>query len=86
MIFRHRRAQARQAADGQRRVYPPRQEDRSEIIIVSNMKKKYMKPEQHIIVLQHQHHLLAGSERNLRSVSGPFDYGGSDEGYEGDVR
>ena len=57
------------------------------IIIVSNMKKKYMKPEQRIIVLQHQHHLLAGSgERNLRSVSGPFDYGGSDEYYEGGVR
>ena len=46
-----------------------------------------MKPEQRIIVLQHQHHLLAGnSDRNLRSVSGPFDYGGSDAGYEGDVR
>ena len=50
------------------------------------MKKKYMKPEQRIIVLQHQHHLLAGSERNLRSVSGPFDYEGSDEDYEGPVR
>ena len=52
------------------------------------MKKKYMKPEQHIIVLQHQSHLLQGSsdKRNLRSVSGPFDYGGSDEYYEGDVR
>ncbi len=50
------------------------------------MKKKYMKPEQRIIVLQHQHHLLASSERNLRSVSGPFDYEGSDEGYDGPVR
>ena len=52
------------------------------------MKKKYMKPEQRIIVLQHQSHLLlaGSSERNLRSVSGPFDYEGSDEGYEGDVR
>ncbi len=51
------------------------------------MKKKYMKPEQHIIVLQHQHHLLAGSsERNLRSVSGPFDYEGSDADYDGPVR
>ena len=47
-----------------------------------------MKPEQRIIVLQHQSHLLlAGSgERNLRSVSGPFDYEGSDEYYDGDVR
>ena len=51
------------------------------------MKKKYMKPEQRIIVLQHQSHLLQDSgKRNLRSVSGPFDYGGSDEEYEGDVR
>ena len=50
------------------------------------MKKKYMKPEQRIIVLQHQHHLLAGSERNLRSVSGPFEYEGSDADYEGPVR
>ena len=52
------------------------------------MKKKYMKPEQRIIVLQHQSHLLQASsgERNLRSVSGPFDYEGSDEEYEGDVR
>ena len=52
------------------------------------MKKKYMKPAQRIIVLQHQSHLLqaSGGERNLRSVSGPFDYEGSDEDYEGDVR
>ena len=45
-----------------------------------------MKPEQRIILLQHQHHLLAGSERNLRSVSGPFEYEGSDADYEGPVR
>ena len=51
------------------------------------MKKKYMKPEQRIIVLQHQHYLLAGSgERNLRSVSGTFDYEGSDADYDGPVR
>lgn len=51
------------------------------------MKKKYMKPEQRIIVLQHQSHLLqASGERNLHSVSGPFDYEGSDEDYEGPVR
>ena len=49
-------------------------------------KKAYIKPEQRIIALQHQHHLLAGSERNLRSVSGPFDYVGSDEYYDGPVR
>ena len=50
------------------------------------MKKKYMKPEQRIIVLQHQSHLLQASERNLHSVSGPFDYEGSDEDYDGPVR
>ena len=50
------------------------------------MKKKYMKPEQRIIVLQHQSHLLQASERNLNSVSGPFDYEGSDEDYDGPVR
>ena len=51
------------------------------------MKKKYMKPEQRIIVLQNKHHLLATSgERNLRSVSGPFDYGGSDAEYDEGAR
>ena len=46
-----------------------------------------MKPEQRIIVLQHQHHLLqASGERNLHTVSSPFDYEGSDENYEGPVR
>ena len=51
------------------------------------MKKKYMKPEQRIIVLQHQSHLLqASSERNLRSVSGPFNYGGDDKDYDEGAR
>ena len=51
------------------------------------MKKKYMKPEQRIVVLQHQHHLLAGSGEEVQSLRGGyFDYGGSDENYEGDVR
>lgn len=47
-----------------------------------------MKPEQRIIVLQHQHHLLAGSGSEVRSLgsSGPFDYEGSDADYEGPVR
>ena len=51
------------------------------------MKKKYMKPEQRIIVLQHQSHLLqaSGKVRSLGS-SGPFDYEGSDENYDGTVR
>ncbi len=44
--------------------------------------------EQRIIVLQHQSHLLkvSSGEGNLRSVSGPFDYEGSDENYDGLVR
>ena len=50
------------------------------------MKKKYMKPEQRIIVLQHQHHLLAGSEVRSLGSSGPFDYEGCDAGYDGPVR
>ena len=51
------------------------------------MKKKYMKPEQRIIVLQHKSHLLQASGKgNLHSVSGPFDYEGSDEDYDGPVR
>ena len=50
-------------------------------------KKAYIKPAQRIILLQHQSHLLqASGERNLRSVSGPFDYEGSDEDYGGPVR
>jgi len=50
------------------------------------MKKKYMKPEQRIIVLQHQHHLLAvsGEVQSLRG--GYFDYGGSDEDYDEGAR
>ena len=51
------------------------------------MKKKYMKPEQRIVVLQHQSHLLqaSGEVRSLDS-SGPFDYEGSDDDYDGPVR
>ena len=52
------------------------------------MKKKYIKPEQRIILLQHQHHLLAGSGEKVQSLgsSGPFDYEGDDEDYGGPVR
>ena len=48
-----------------------------------------MKPEQRIVVLQHQSHLLqAASGEEVRSLgsSGPFDYEGSDEKYDGPVR
>ena len=51
------------------------------------MKKKYMKPAQRIIVLQHQHHLLAGSGEEVKSLRGGyFDYGGSDEDYDEGAR
>ena len=52
------------------------------------MKKKYMKPEQRIIVLQHQSHLLqASSGEKVQSLRGGyFDYGGSDEDYDEGAR
>ena len=52
------------------------------------MKKKYMKPEQRIIVLQHQSHLLlAGSKEEVHSLRGGyFDYGGGDEEYNEGAR
>ena len=51
------------------------------------MKKKYMKPEQRIIVLQHQSHLLQTSRKEVHSLrGGPLDYGGDDEEYDGPVR
>ena len=47
------------------------------------MKKQYIKPEQHIIELQHQSHLLAGSGPELQSLRGcSFNYCGSDEDYD----
>ena len=50
-------------------------------------KKAYIKPEQRIIVLQHQSHLLqASGEVRFLGSSGPFYYGGSDENYDGPVR
>ena len=46
-----------------------------------------MKPEQHIIVLQHQSHLLQASRKEVHSLRGGyFDYGGSDEDYDGPMR
>ena len=50
-------------------------------------KKSYEKPAMRVVMLQHQSHLLqASGQESLRSVSGPFEYGGSDEDYSGDVR
>ena len=50
-------------------------------------KKAYIKPEQRIIVLQHQSHLLqaSGKVRSLGS-SGLFDFEGGDADYVGPVR
>ena len=46
-----------------------------------------MKPEQRIVMLQHQSHLLqASSEVRFLGSSGPFYYVGSDADYEGPVR
>ena len=46
-----------------------------------------MKPEQRIIVLQHQSHLLQASGEKVQSLRGDyFDYGGDDEDYDGPVR
>ena len=49
------------------------------------MKKKYMKPEQRIVMLQHKCHVLTGSNRMTVSHATnnvDIDYGGSDENYE----
>ena len=47
-----------------------------------------MKPEQRIIVLQHQSHLLqASSKEVVHSLrGGPLDYGGDDENYDEGAR
>jgi hypothetical protein len=50
-------------------------------------KKQYIKPAQRVVVLQHQAHLLRASGQSLRSVNSDyFDYGGSDDDYDGDAR
>ena len=50
-------------------------------------KKAYIKPEQRIIVLQHQSHLLqASGEVLFLGSGGPFYYGGSDENYTDGAR
>ncbi len=50
-------------------------------------KKAYIKPEQRIVVLQHQSHLLqASGEVLFLGSGGPFYYGGSDENYTDGAR
>ena len=51
------------------------------------MKKTYEKPAMRVVLLQQQQHLLQASGQSLRSVnSGYFDYGGSDDDYNGGAR
>ena len=50
-------------------------------------KKQYIKPTQRVVVLQHQAHLLQASSQSLRSFNSDyFDYGGSDDDYDGAAR
>jgi hypothetical protein len=49
-------------------------------------KKQYIKPAQRVVVLQHQAHLLIGSNEVQSLRGGYFDYGGSDDDYDGDAR
>lgn len=50
------------------------------------MKKTYEKPAMRVVLLQQQQHLLSGSNE-VQSLRGDyFDYGGSDENYDGDAR
>lgn len=50
------------------------------------MKKIYSKPSMTVVLLQHQYHILAGSNEVQSLRGGYFDYGGSDEDYDGDAR
>jgi len=49
-------------------------------------KKDYQKPAMRVVLLQYQQHLLAGSNEVQSLRGGDFDYGGSDEDYDGDAR
>lgn len=50
------------------------------------MKKMYIKPQMKAVKINHRTNLLCGSGRGLESVSGPFNYRGSDEFYEEEGR
>ena len=50
------------------------------------MKKTYEKPAMCVVLLQQQQHLLSGSNEVQSLRGGYFDYGGSDENYDGDAR
>ena len=47
------------------------------------MKKTYKKPAMRVVLLQQQQHLLSGSNEVQSLRGGYFDYGGSDEDYDG---
>ena len=50
------------------------------------MKRKYMKPAMRVVKIQHQQHILVGSNEVQSLRGGYFDYGGSDEDYDGGAR
>ena len=50
------------------------------------MKKTYEKPTMQVVKIQQQQHLLSGSNEVQSLRGGYFDYGGSDEDYDGDAR
>ena len=50
------------------------------------MKKNYQEPAMRVVLLQQQQHLLSGSNEVQSLRGGYFDYGGSDEDYDGDAR
>ena len=49
-------------------------------------KKEYQKPAMRVVKLQQQARLLAGSNEVQSLRGGYFNYGGSDEDYDGDAR
>ena len=50
------------------------------------MKKSYISHTMIVVKLQHRSHLMIGSTLNNVKGNADLDYGGSDAGYEGDVR
>ena len=51
------------------------------------MKKTYEKPTMHVVKIQHTGMLMTSGSNEVQSLRGGyFDYGGSDEDYDGDAR
>ena len=50
-------------------------------------KKEYQKPAMQEVRVQHTGMLMTSGDKDVKSLQGGYlDYGGSDEGYSGDVR